>query len=142
MLTTISKRFRWEMGHRLPMHSGLCRNLHGHSYAAEIFLTGEPDATGMVMDYFDLGALVSPLIDQLDHCFIVDRSDGLLRDFLALHGLKTVVMDAPTTAENLAVFFLGGILDQLPSAHTLYAITISIYETEKTSASITHEFNR
>ena len=29
MRTTISKQFRWEMGHRLPFHEGLCKNIHG-----------------------------------------------------------------------------------------------------------------
>ncbi len=140
MLTTISKRFRWEMGHRLPMHEGLCRNLHGHSYTAEVFLTGEPDASGMVMDYFDVSALVRPLIDQLDHCFIVDSADEAVLEFLTTHRLKTVVMHAPTTAENLAVYFLEGILGRLPNTHSIHSIAVTIHETERTSAHIRHVF--
>ena len=25
----IAKEFRWEIGHRLPEHFGLCKNIHG-----------------------------------------------------------------------------------------------------------------
>ena len=29
----IAKEFRWEMGHRLPEHFGLCKNIHGHCHS-------------------------------------------------------------------------------------------------------------
>ena len=35
----IAKEFRWEMGHRLPLHDGACRNLHGHTYKAVVTLS-------------------------------------------------------------------------------------------------------
>ena len=72
MRTTISKQFRWEMGHRLPFHEGLCKNIHGHSYEAHVILTGEPDANGMVMDYYDMKLLIQDKLDELDHCFLCD----------------------------------------------------------------------
>ena len=50
----ISKEFRWEMGHRLQLHKGLCKNLHGHSYKMEVELTGDVLENGMVLDYYDL----------------------------------------------------------------------------------------
>lgn len=140
MLTTISKRFRWEMGHRLPMHEGLCKNLHGHSYAMELFLCAEPDASGMVMDYFVVSDIVQPLIDRLDHCFAVDASDTSLLDFLTLHQLKHTLLNVPTTAENLATYCLHDILSRLPDNHGLHSIALSIHETEKTSARVEHVF--
>ena len=38
----IAKEFRWEMGHRLPEHFGLCKNIHGHSYKMVVEFEGEP----------------------------------------------------------------------------------------------------
>ena len=37
----IAKEFRWEMGHRLPEHFGLCKNIHGHSYKMIVEFEGE-----------------------------------------------------------------------------------------------------
>ena len=37
----VAKRFRWEGAHRLPWHAGLCRHLHGHSYALTVVFDDE-----------------------------------------------------------------------------------------------------
>lgn len=116
------------------MHGGLCRNLHGHSYAMEVFLTGTTNNEGMVMDYFDLNEIVSPIVAELDHSFVVDRSDTGLLDFLVTHNLKHTVLDSPSTAENLAVYCLHNIMERLPKGYSLTKLAVSIHETEKTSA--------
>ena len=139
MITTIAKQFRWEMGHRLPFHDGLCKNIHGHSYEAQVILTGETDSHGMVMDYFDLKTLVQPLIDKLDHCFLLDSSDTLMKEFFADHPMKVVEIDVPTTAENIAEYLLQHIVDNLPKKTNLTTVGVRIYETEKTYAERTQE---
>ena len=134
MITTIAKQFRWEMGHRLPFHDGLCKNIHGHSYEAQVILTGHTDNNGMVMDYFDLKTMVQPLINELDHCFLLDSSDKLMKDFFVDHPMKVVEIDVPTTAENIAEYLLQHIIKQLPQKHSLTSVGVRIYETEKTYA--------
>lgn len=138
MQTSISKQFRWEMGHRLPFHDGLCRNIHGHSYEAHVILTGEPDAHGMVMDYFDMKTLVEPLIDEWDHCFLCDASDTLMRSFFdeASPPMKVVYVDGPTTAENIAKLLLSRIVGALSAGHAIDAVRVRVYETEKTYAEV------
>ena len=54
----IGKEFRWEMGHRLPLHTRGCQNIHGHSYKLIVEIEGEPGANGMVADYTDLKQIV------------------------------------------------------------------------------------
>ena len=136
MRTTIAKQFRWEMGHRLPDHPGLCKNIHGHSYEAQVILVGEPDESGMVMDYFDLKTMVQPLIDELDHCFLLDQSDTVMQSFFEHHPMKVVEIDVPTTAENIAHYLLNHILAQLPAGHRVETVKVRIYETEKTYAEV------
>jgi len=136
MRTTISKTFRWEMGHRLPTHPGLCRNIHGHSYEALVVLAGEPAADGMVMDYFDVKTMVQPIIDELDHCFLLDTSDSVLGAFFTAHPMKVVSVGFPTTAENIARMLLERIVERLPTDHTLDAVRVRVYETEKTWAEV------
>jgi 6-pyruvoyltetrahydropterin/6-carboxytetrahydropterin synthase len=139
MLTTISKQFRWEMGHRLPFHEGLCRNMHGHSYEAHVILTGEPDEHGMVMDYFDMKWLIQDKIDELDHCFLCDASDTVVVDFLREHGLKSVLVPMPTTAENIARLLIEHVCSKLPADHRVKSVRLRVYETEKTYAEVEHE---
>ena len=108
-MLTITKRLEFDAGHRIPQHKSQCRNLHGHRYALEITLQGEPvdDPTssdhGMLMDFSDVKAIAKEhLVDLWDHAFIVYRDDTLVRDLLAqIPGHKTVVVDRVPTAENL-----------------------------------------
>jgi len=136
MLTTISKQFRWEMGHRLPFHEGLCKNIHGHSYEAHVILAGQPDSHGMVMDYFDMKLLIQNRIDELDHAFLCDSSDVVVRTFLEEHTLKIVLVDFPTTAENIALMLLDHVIAQLPVGHRVTHVRLRVYETEKTYAEV------
>jgi len=148
MLTKIAKDFRWEMAHRLPEHTGGCRNVHGHSYRMWIELTGEPGEQGMVLDYFDLKKTVDPLIAEIDHAFLCDRSDALIVRFLESSGLKAVYVDFPTTAENLAKWFFerlkvifngvneGSSRDDRSSTKHLRELRVRIQETERTYAEV------
>lgn len=136
MLVTISKVFRWEMGHRLPFHDGLCANLHGHSYQARVMLTGEPDARGMVMDYYHLKRIIQPIIDSLDHSFMVDSTDSLMKQFFDTNPMKTVVVDFPSTAENIAAYILSAAVEALSGYASIKEITIRVYETENTFAEV------
>ncbi|MBK6291906.1 MAG: 6-pyruvoyl tetrahydropterin synthase family protein [Ignavibacteria bacterium] len=136
MRTTISKQFRWEMGHRLPFHNGLCKNIHGHSYEAHVILSGEPDAHGMVMDYFDMKLLIQKKIDELDHAFLCDTSDTVVRSFLEENSMKSVLVEFPTTAENIARMLLEHVISQLPAGHRVDAVRVRVFETEKTFAEV------
>lgn len=136
MRTTISKQFRWEMGHRLPFHDGLCKNIHGHSYEAHVILSGEPDDHGMVMDYFDMKLLIQKKIDELDHAFLCDTSDTVVRSFLEENTMKTVLVEFPTTAENIARMLLEHVISQLPIGHRVDAVRVRVFETEKTFAEV------
>lgn len=139
MLTRIAKDFRWEMAHRLPYHSGGCRNVHGHSYRMLVELAGEPDANGMVLDYFILKQMIDPLVEEIDHSFLCDRSDTLMADFLTESRLKVVFVDFPTTAENLAQWFFERMSDLFAPMKNLRELTVRVEETERTYAQVSGE---
>ncbi|MBS1902176.1 MAG: 6-carboxytetrahydropterin synthase [Bacteroidetes bacterium] len=136
MLTKISKTFRWEMAHRLPFHEGGCRNIHGHSYAMTIEIGGEPDANGMVLDYFDLSSICEPLVKEIDHAFLCDRSDAEVRDFLVKTGYKAVFVDFPTTAENIASWFFSRLSDHFMIFKHIRTLRVVVSETERTTAEV------
>jgi|APAra7269097403_1048558.scaffolds.fasta_scaffold02148_3 6-pyruvoyltetrahydropterin/6-carboxytetrahydropterin synthase len=119
-MLTITKRLEFDAGHRIPQHKSQCRNLHGHRYALEITLEGEPvddpgsSDHGMLMDFTDVKTIAKEhLVDLWDHAFLVHADDTLIRDLLAqIPGHKTVVVDRVPTAENLVAIAFG-ILDPL-----------------------------
>ena len=142
MTTRIAKEFHWEMAHRLPYHTGGCQNVHGHSYRLWVEVEGEPDAQGMVMDYLDLKAVVEPLVRQLDHSFLCDRSDEMMMRFFHDNTLKVNYVDFPTTAENLAAYLLKEITLRLRESQNVLVkrLRIRVQETERTYAEVSQEF--
>jgi 6-pyruvoyltetrahydropterin/6-carboxytetrahydropterin synthase len=143
MTTRIAKEFRWEMAHRLPYHTSGCQNIHGHSYRLWVEIEGEPDETrGMVLDYLDLKSAVEPLVKQLDHAFLCDRSDELMTRFFRENTLKVVYVDFPTTAENIAAYLMKEIAKRLRESQSvlLKRLRIRLHETERTFAEVSHDF--
>lgn len=125
----IAKEFRWEMGHRLPDHFGLCKNIHGHSYKMIVEFEGELNNDQMVIDYYDVERIINPIIEKLDHAFMVNKQDEMVIDFLEKIKSKKVVVDFHATAENICNYFLDRIKkSSLPS--NIHAIKVKVFETQ------------
>ena len=71
MHVELTKRFRFEAAHRLPMvpPDHKCFRMHGHGFEVELTLAGTIDERlGWLQDYGDVTALVEPILKQeLDH---------------------------------------------------------------------------
>lgn len=135
----ITRRLEFDAGHRIPNHDSQCRHLHGHRYALEVTLSGEIITTdgaaeqGMVMDFSEVKALARRhVVEAWDHAFLAWRGDRDVVAFLrTLPGHKTVLFDAPPTAEHLAVAAFR-ILDQVyrdQYGNNLKLENVRIYET-------------
>ena len=78
---------KFSAAHFLPGYDGPCSRMHGHTWRAEIWVSGDIDkATGMVVDFKD----VKDVVRSLDHTLLNDRF-------------------AVPTAENIAAWLLGAI---------------------------------
>jgi len=124
----IAKEFHWEMGHRLPEHFGLCKNIHGHSYKMIIEFEGELDGQGMVIDFYNVEKIITPIIDELDHAFMVKDDDRLTLEFLEKLNSKKVVVDFFTTVENICKYISDRIIKSNLPKNIRY-ITVRVYET-------------
>ena len=125
----IAKEFRWEMGHRLPEHFGLCKNIHGHSYKMIVEFEGNLNKQGMVIDYYDVEKIIAPIIEKLDHSFMVNKNDGLMIEFLEKMKSKNVIVDFESTAENISFYLLSEIIKaSLPP--NVHSVRVRVYETE------------
>ena len=124
----IAKEFRWEMGHRLPEHLGLCKNIHGHSYKMLAEFDGDLDEQGMIIDYYDVEKIINPIIEKLDHAFMVNKNDKIAINFLEKMNSKKVVVDFQSTAENICLYLLNEI-EKTSLPENVNEIKVRVYET-------------
>ncbi len=125
----IAKEFRWEMGHRLPDHFGLCKNIHGHSYKMIVEFEGELDKNQMVIDYYDVEKIINPILEKLDHSYMVNKDDKVLLEFLEKINSKRVVVDFFATAENICLYLLGEV-KKYPLPENISSVKVRVYETQ------------
>tara|TARA_Y100001951_G_scaffold105192_1_gene120568 strand:+ start:1520 stop:1918 length:399 start_codon:yes stop_codon:yes gene_type:complete len=127
----ITKQFEFSMGHVLHNYAGKCHQLHGHNYQLEVTVeSSQLDSSGFVMDFSDLKAIVTPLIDaELDHHFWVYVKDPRARALVDL-GARSVAFEP--TAENIVNYFAKVISEALPDKITL--AQIELYETSTSKA--------
>ncbi|MBN1633309.1 MAG: 6-carboxytetrahydropterin synthase [Ignavibacteria bacterium] len=137
----ISKEFRWEMGHRIPEHEGLCKNVHGHSYKMIVEVSGEIAENGMIIDFYDFGQIINPIIENLDHAFLCQKGDELLIDFLKNNNMKYVVTDFQSTVENICIYLANltaGKIDRSKYSN-INGISVKIFETPNSYAEYSTE---
>lgn len=79
-MTTVTRKFTFDAGHRVLGHSGKCRHLHGHTYTAEVTVAAEGlDNLGMVVDFGVIKEKVGTWLDQnWDHNLILHRRDPIM----------------------------------------------------------------
>lgn len=140
----ISKEYRWEMGHRLPFHKGLCKNMHGHSYKMSVEITGELDNNGMIIDFFDLNKIVKPIVEKYDHAFLCWEGDKKVKDFLVKNRMKKVIAGYHSTVENICSDFLDKITHKLLDIkkHKFEELTVKIYESPNSFAEKSRMLNK
>ncbi len=100
MEAELIRTFRFDAAHSLEAapDGHKCRRMHGHSYRVDIHVTGQVDAErGWVMDFGDIKAAVSPVIQELDHRLLneVPGLAGSTSELLAKHIWDRVVGALP-----------------------------------------------
>ena len=108
----ISQTFFFDAAHTLDrlIDTASSKRIHGHTYNAEVFLTGQPDpATGMVIDLGLVRREVALLRELLDH-HLLDEVDGL----------------GPPTLENLCQFIFKKLQPALPALTSVRVWRVSI----------------
>ena len=74
----VRRRFDFEAAHRLPHHTGKCRELHGHSYRLIVAVDRPIDPqSGLAIDFSELKRVVrEEVIARLDHKYLNDLIDN------------------------------------------------------------------
>ena len=100
MAYEISQKFFFDAAHTLrrEIEADSSRRIHGHTYNAEVSLSGQADTrTGMVVDLGIVRLAIEKLRPRLDH-----------------HMLDDVVDLGPATLENLCAFIWRELAPTLP----------------------------
>jgi 6-pyruvoyltetrahydropterin/6-carboxytetrahydropterin synthase len=108
----ISQSFYFDAAHTLEreIDSASSKRIHGHTYNAEVFLTGLPDpATGMLIDLGVVRRELAMVREQLDH-HLLDEVSGL----------------GPPTLENLCQFIFSKLLPALPALTSVRVWRVSM----------------
>lgn len=98
----LSQRFHFDAAHTLrrTIETEGSLRIHGHTYYAEVTISGSPDPeSGMMMDLGYLRQEVNKVRDQLDHHFL-DEVKGI---------------GGPATVENLCLFIYNQLKASLPN---------------------------
>jgi len=71
MRMRLSRKFKFDAAHKLIDYQGVCGRIHGHTYELIVTVEGEPDETGMIIDFFDMKKIVEDVvISRLDHTYL------------------------------------------------------------------------
>lgn len=115
---------RISSGHRILHHEGKCSRPHGHNYEITVEVTGNLTDGGWVIDK----GVVTDVIDEWDHRFLVQRDDPLIEAFEASGDRDAlVVLEDPPTAEVMSVLLERRMLETFPD--NVSDVSVSVRET-------------
>lgn len=113
----VTVRHEVSIGHRLLGYDGKCAFLHGHNYVFEISVSGSPNSLGLVVDFKELKQTLKDILEPFDHSMVLHQDDPAAE---TLRTERLVLLSVNPTAENLASFVYGKLIDQnLPPARVI-----------------------
>ncbi len=137
-MITVTKIFRFEMGHAIHGYEGMCKYIHGHSYVLHVSVKSlseniEPiQSPGFVIDFKLLKKIVNEkIIQKLDHTLVLS-SQYLKEHPNAGTGQNLLIWDYEPSAENILFFIKNEIKDVL-SPH-FQIVRLRLWETSESYA--------
>ena len=104
-VTTVTRSFEFDYGHRVLGHGGKCRHLHGHRGKAMVTVSApQLDDLSMVIDFSAIKEKIGGWIDSaLDHNLLLNVKDPQLNHLMKTEERKPFVMPSGNpTAENIS----------------------------------------
>jgi len=133
---------QFSSAHIIPEYEK-CGRLHGHTYAIHAKIHGKPDKKGIIMDFSLLKDTLKKIANELDHKILIPKKSEVVKiekegDQVKITSLKKYyvfpLIDCvflpidSTSAENLAKYILGKMLDELSSQKQVECIEIGVDE--------------
>jgi len=127
----IEKKFTVPIGHRLSKHKGRCKNIHGHNFTILVGLKKNVlNDNDMVMDFSELKKIVNEIIDEWDHCTLLNEEDSDLIETFS--DMRCIAFPFDPTAERLSRVLFETISQRLTMPIQIDYVTM--YENENSKA--------
>jgi 6-pyruvoyltetrahydropterin/6-carboxytetrahydropterin synthase len=104
--------------HQVREHGGKCENLHGHTWKVQVFVAGELNELGMVIDFQKIKEFFKNSLAEYDHAFLNELTDFKIEN---------------PTAENIAKNLAGKIQRQIKN-EKIKLTKITVWESPTTAA--------
>lgn len=146
---------RFSSAHIIPEYEK-CGQLHGHTYAVHIKVTGEPDKKGIIMDFSLLKNILRNVVDELDHKLLIPEKSDLVSIEKEKNTIKLTAIGKKyvlplndcillplnsTSAENLASYILNKVLEKITLSKQIESVEIGVDEGFGQGARIQKTFN-
>jgi 6-pyruvoyltetrahydropterin/6-carboxytetrahydropterin synthase len=143
-------------GHFISYEGDKCERLHGHNYRAAVEVEGELDENFYVFDFIALKARTKAITDELDHRMMLPTRNNHIkleegpravrvrykdREWLFPRDDCVLLPIENTTAELLARYIGGRLLEELRRQHGFSPRVLRIEVEENVGQSATWEFN-
>lgn len=111
-MNTVSRKHKFDAGHRLVNYNGACRHAHGHEYKVEITCRYvNTDSLGLSLDFSTIKSVFCKWIDEnLDHGFLCNPCDSSMLSLLEKEKNKVFITSLGNpSAENISkeLFWVG-----------------------------------
>lgn len=134
---------KFSAGHFTIFSADRRERLHGHNFAVQVSITGEPDEGGMMGDYAEFKRIVTRLCDSLDewmllpgrspHLKLREEGDHIYAEFAgqAIPFLRSDVQVLPIrniTVEELARYLCARLVDEgkVLAVAPIHALTVKV----------------
>lgn len=127
-LYEVVKKYHFYAAHRNEKIEGKCKNIHGHTYFLTLSFSLNQNKNGITVLFSEIDSLISPILEELDHSFLLNKNDPKRADIEKVAG-KVKLIEGVTSAENLArnIFY---------SVKNLTALNVIYVEIQETTSSI------
>ena len=136
-------------GHFITYGGGRCERIHGHNYRVGVRVAGRLNEDALVYDFVALKRKVARLVSNLDHRMLLQTKNARLTvsedgdEIHVQHGKQRYVFPRDdvvllpienTTAELLAEYLAGRLMDEIGDPANLSEIAVEVEESPGQSA--------
>ena len=142
-------------GHFISYEGDKCERLHGHNYRATVEIEGRLDQNSYVFDFIALKHRTKAITDELDHRMMLATRNALIKIEETPRGIQVRYRDREwlfprddcvllpienTTAELLARYIAGRLLEELRKQHGYRPRVLRVEVEENIGQSATYEW--
>lgn len=134
-------RIRFCASHIVPT-SEKCERLHGHDYAVHLLVEGEPDSSGMIMDFILLKRALRKVVEELDHKVLLPAKSSLMKieegepiriqigeKSYSLPSEDVAILDmGAASAEHLAQYILRKLMEEIHIPKNVSSLSVGVDE--------------